>query len=104
MNSDQIKGKVSQVAGQVKQGAGNLTGNDRLANEGLADQVRGSAQETWGNVKDAAHESAATREAERHENAVEAREDISRNVQNATDRANDRIDAFKEDERERRTA
>ncbi len=81
MNSDQIKGKASQVAGRVKQGAGDLTGNEKLANEGVADQVKGSVQETWGNAKDAAHEAAKNREAEVHQKQVDAREKVSQNVE-----------------------
>jgi uncharacterized protein YjbJ (UPF0337 family) len=104
MNSDQIKGKATQMAGKVKQGAGEMVGNDRLANEGVADQVKGAVQETWGNVKDAAHETVKTREHERHEKNAEAREDVARNVHDAKERANEKIDAFKENERTRRSA
>jgi uncharacterized protein YjbJ (UPF0337 family) len=104
MNADQMKGKAAQVAGKVKQGAGEMTGNDRLANEGVADQVKGSVQETWGNVKDAARETAKTREHERHEDAARARQNIARNVHEAKERANEKIDSYKEDERDRRSA
>lgn len=55
MDKDQAGGKLDQVAGKIKQKAGEAVGNDRLANEGVADQAKGSAQETWGNVKDAVH-------------------------------------------------
>jgi uncharacterized protein YjbJ (UPF0337 family) len=43
----QAEGKVGSFAGAVKQGVGNLTGNQDLADEGAADRV-------VGNVKDAA--------------------------------------------------
>ena len=56
MNKDQVAGKVDQVAGKVKQGVGEAVGNDNLANRGVADQVKGAAKETWGNVKDAARD------------------------------------------------
>jgi uncharacterized protein YjbJ (UPF0337 family) len=104
MNTDQIKGKANQVAGKMKQGAGEMVGNDRLANEGVADQLKGSVQETWGNVKDAAYEAAKTREHERHEKAAETRQNIARNVHDANERANEKIDTYKERERERRSA
>ena len=48
MNTDQIKGKLQDAIGHIKQAAGEATGNDRVANEGLADQVKGSTRETWG--------------------------------------------------------
>jgi uncharacterized protein YjbJ (UPF0337 family) len=104
MNSDQVKGKATQITGKVKQGAGEMVGNDRLANEGIADQVIGAVQETWGNVKDAAHETAKTREHERHEKAVQARQNVARDAEDAKERANEKIDAYKENERERRSA
>ncbi len=45
---------MEQVAGRVKQGVGETLGNQKLANQGVADQVKGAAKETWGNAKDAA--------------------------------------------------
>ncbi|HVG26304.1 MAG TPA: CsbD family protein [Acidobacteriaceae bacterium] len=47
-------GVGNNVLGRVKEGLGNLTGNDRLANEGLGDQVAGSAQQTVGKFAQAA--------------------------------------------------
>jgi uncharacterized protein YjbJ (UPF0337 family) len=104
MNSDQIKGKANQVVGKVKQGAGELTGNDRIANEGVVDQVKGAAQETWGNVKDAAHETAKTNEAERQHKTAEMRDNVANKVEDASNKANAKIDEFKEKERQRRSA
>jgi uncharacterized protein YjbJ (UPF0337 family) len=54
MNESNVSGKFDQVAGKIKQGIGEAIGNEKLANEGAADQVKGHAKETWGNVKDAA--------------------------------------------------
>ena len=71
MNKDQVTGKVEQAAGRVKQGVGETLGNQKLANQGVADQVKGAAKETWGNVKDAAKD--ANTDANR-EQATEARE------------------------------
>jgi uncharacterized protein YjbJ (UPF0337 family) len=104
MNSDQIKGKVNQVVGKVKQGAGEVTGNDRLANQGVIEQVGGAAQETWGNVKDAAHEAAETRNAERQHKASEMRDNIANKAEDAKDRANEKLDEFKDQQRQRRSA
>jgi uncharacterized protein YjbJ (UPF0337 family) len=104
MNSDQVKGKANQVVGKVKQGAGEMTGNDRLANQGVVDQAKGAVQETWGNVKDAAHEAGKTHEAERNQKTNETRENLSHNIDNAKQNANDKIDNFKDQQRERRSA
>jgi uncharacterized protein YjbJ (UPF0337 family) len=104
MNSDQVKGKANQVVGKVKQGAGELTGNDRLANKGVVDQAKGAVQETWGNVKDAVHETGKTHEAERQHKANETRDNISHKVENAKNNANEKIDNLKDQQRDRRSA
>ena len=104
MNSDQVKGKADKVVGKVKQSGGEVTGNDRLANKGVADQVKGAAKETWGNVKDAAHEAGKTRETERQHKKDEMRDNIAGKVEDASNRVNDRIDNFKDQQRKRRSA
>lgn len=101
MNKDQVSGKTDQVAGKVKQHVGEAVGNDDLANRGVADQVKGAAKETWGNAKDAAHQSSEHK-------AHDTRENISHNVEDAKNRANNKIDAIKEqhhmNEKKHRTA
>jgi uncharacterized protein YjbJ (UPF0337 family) len=104
MNSDQVKGKANQVVGKVKQSAGETVGNDRLANSGVVDQVKGAAQETWGNVKDAAHEAGKTHEAERQHKTNEMRDNVADKVEDAKNSANDKIDSFKDQQRQRRSA
>lgn len=104
MNSDQVKGKMTNVGGKLKQAAGEATGNENMANRGVADQAKGAAQETWGNIKDAANEAAKTREAEQHERNAEARERMSEKIDHAKDRTNEKIDEVKERERLRRPA
>ncbi len=54
MNTEKIEGKFDQVAGKIKQSVGEAVGNQKLANSGVADQVKGAAKETWGNAKDTA--------------------------------------------------
>lgn len=51
MNKDELKGKAKDVKGQAKEGAGDITGNERLQSEGAADQAEGQIQETWGRGK-----------------------------------------------------
>ena len=51
MNKDQVSGKVEQVVGEVKQSVGEALGNEKLANQGVVDQVKGAAKETWGDAK-----------------------------------------------------
>ena len=52
--TDQIKGLATVAAGNVKQGIGNVTGNDKLVAEGKAQELKGEAQKTVGDVKDGA--------------------------------------------------
>jgi uncharacterized protein YjbJ (UPF0337 family) len=105
MNKDQVTGKVEQVVGRAKQGVGEAIGNQNLANSGVADQVKGAARETWGNVKDAAATTANRHEHDAKLQANDARAGIREKVDSVHDAVNDRIDAHKEAERQRtRTA
>ena len=52
MNKDQVKGRVEQSTGKVKEVAGKLLGNDRLQTEGKAEQVKGKVQAGYGDVKE----------------------------------------------------
>ncbi|MBP3088504.1 CsbD family protein [Corynebacterium sp. sy017] len=54
-----FENKVEDTLGKAKEGLGDVTGNDDLANEGKADQVKADAKEALSNageaVKDAAN-------------------------------------------------
>ncbi|CAO4136558.1 CsbD family protein [Methylorubrum extorquens] len=52
--TDKIKGLANEAAGNVKQGIGNVTGNDKLVAKGKAQELKGEAQKTVGDVKDGA--------------------------------------------------
>jgi uncharacterized protein YjbJ (UPF0337 family) len=51
MNDDEIKGKVEQAKGKTKQVIGNATGDQRLYDEGVADEASGDVREGYGKVK-----------------------------------------------------
>jgi uncharacterized protein YjbJ (UPF0337 family) len=51
MNQDELNGKVEKVKGKIKQAAGDLTDNDRLHDEGVADEAAGSVQEGIGKAR-----------------------------------------------------
>ncbi|CAN5297845.1 CsbD family protein [soil metagenome] len=57
MNKDQVKGRAEDLKGKIKEGAAEVTGNDRLKAEGQLDQAAGKTQAAYGdakeNVKDA---------------------------------------------------
>ena len=52
MNKDQVKGRVEQSSGKVKELAGKLVGNDKLRTEGAAEQVKGKVQAGYGDAKE----------------------------------------------------
>lgn len=58
MNKDQVKGRVEQASGKVKEVAGRVVGNDRLKAEGQVDQVKGKVQANIGDAKKAVKDTA----------------------------------------------
>ena len=52
MNSH-AKASWNETKGKVKEEIGHATGNDRLAGEGVVDQIKGKIQRGIGNAKDA---------------------------------------------------
>jgi uncharacterized protein YjbJ (UPF0337 family) len=51
MNKDELDGKVEKVKGKVKQATGDLTDNERLHDEGVADEAAGEVQEGFGRAR-----------------------------------------------------
>ena len=47
-NKDELKGKSEEMKGKAKQAWGDLTDDERLRNEGVADEAAGDVQETLG--------------------------------------------------------
>ena len=52
MDKDRVKGSATNVGGKVKEGAGKLTGDEKLKGEGVLDQVKGKVQNAVGGIKD----------------------------------------------------
>ena len=48
MNRDEMEGKAEALKGKMKQAAGDLTDNERLKNEGIADEAAGDTQDALG--------------------------------------------------------
>ena len=48
---DRAKGLTNEAIGNVKQGIGKLTDNDKLQAEGVAQELKGEAQQVAGKVK-----------------------------------------------------
>ena len=51
MNKDELDGKGDQVKGKVKQAWGDLTDNERVHDEGVADEASGEVQEGFGKAR-----------------------------------------------------
>lgn len=52
-HSGQGKGLANEAVGNIKQGVGKATDNDRLETEGKIQEKKGEAQQTLGKAKDA---------------------------------------------------
>ena len=51
MNKNQIKGRVKEVEGMIKEVAGKLVGNEKLEEKGKVQKILGEAQAAVGDVK-----------------------------------------------------
>jgi uncharacterized protein YjbJ (UPF0337 family) len=99
MDKDRVAGKLDQGVGKAKQKIGEAVGNQKLANQGVADQVKGAAKETWGNAKDAARTTHDRHVAEAEESANADRESVTSKVSEMKKKTNAKIDSFKDRER-----
>ncbi len=58
VDENRITGAADKLKGAVKQGVGNLTGDDKLKAEGVADKAKGQAESAVGGAKDAVRDAA----------------------------------------------
>jgi uncharacterized protein YjbJ (UPF0337 family) len=52
MDKDRVKGAAKTITGKAKTAAGKVLGDEKLKNEGRADQVKGKVENVVGGVKD----------------------------------------------------
>jgi uncharacterized protein YjbJ (UPF0337 family) len=52
MNKDQVKGRVQEATGKVKETAGRATGNPDLEDRGTAEKFGGKVRKTFGDAKE----------------------------------------------------
>ena len=101
MKSTYAEGIFDQAKGKVKQTLGETFNNQKLANEGAADQVKGHVEEAWGKVKDAASDISKrkTSEARAHEASTghDLREKVTHAAENAKASISRGIDHLKHD-------
>ena len=110
MNKDTVSGKLDQVVGKLKEKVGETVGNQKMANSGVADQVKGAAKETWGNTKDTVAEVSDTSRMKAQQERTDfsqraegtahnLREDITSTTQNIKNKINNKLDDIKHDQR-----
>ena len=58
MDREHVKGAADKAKGAIKEGAGKLTGDKSMENEGKMDKAKGAAHNAAGDVKDAARDAA----------------------------------------------
>lgn len=52
-DQDRIEGTAKNMGGEIKEGVGKITGDEKLKAEGRMDQVEGKTQNAVGGMKDA---------------------------------------------------
>lgn len=52
MDKDRVEGGAKNIKGKAKTAAGKALGDEKLKNEGRADQAEGKVQNTVGGIKD----------------------------------------------------
>ena len=51
MNNDELNGKGDQLKGRAKQAWGDVTNNEKMHDEGVADEASGDVQEGFGKAR-----------------------------------------------------
>ena len=51
LNKDQIKGRIKEAKGKIKEVAGHMVGNESLEAKGKTQKLMGEAQAKFGDVK-----------------------------------------------------
>lgn len=94
-----IGGKYDEIAGKVKQSVGEATHDNRIANEGAAQQVKGHAEQAWGSVQSATHDVAEKERARREDvdqqKAHSVRESITSTAQNVKNNIQNSADNYR---------
>ncbi len=56
VDSYRVDGSMKKMGGNLKEGAGNVLGDEKMKREGQSDQAEGKLQNAWGGVKDSVRE------------------------------------------------
>jgi uncharacterized protein YjbJ (UPF0337 family) len=58
MDREHVKGFAEKAKGALKEGAGKVSGDKKLQNEGKFDKAKGKVHDVAGDIKDAARDAA----------------------------------------------
>lgn len=58
VDTNRVEGAFDKAKGAVKEGIGNLTGDEKMKAEGMADKAKGGAKSTVGGAADAVRDTA----------------------------------------------
>ncbi len=58
IDSDRTEGSLKQTGGSIKEGAGEMFGDEKMKRDGEAEQAEGKLQNAWGSAKDEARDMA----------------------------------------------
>lgn len=56
IDDDRTEGSAKEMGGKMKEGAGKIFGDQKMKDEGRADQAEGKLENKWGSLKDEARE------------------------------------------------
>ena len=60
VNSDRTEGSLKKMGGNLKEGVGDVVGDEKMKREGQADQSEGKLQNAFGGAKDAVRDALGT--------------------------------------------
>ena len=90
-----LKGKFDEAVGKVKQGIGEASNDQSLANSGTAQQVKGHAEQAWGSVKEGFADKKAEEQPKAEGDSHDIREKIASTAQNVKEHVQAGIDDLK---------
>ncbi len=90
-----IKGKFDELAGKTKQAFGDVTGDQSAANKGAAQEVKGHAEQSWGSVKEAAHDTQERQQPQADNTAHDVRQSVTSTAANVKNHIQNAADDFK---------
>lgn len=96
MNESKAKGIFDEAKGKLKQAVGDTFGDQKMANSGAVDEVKGHAEQTLGSIKDAAHDATHSStvhraETDAHADAANTGHNVRESITNAAEHAKDSI-------------